>query len=158
MARRLNGQAEGEMRELVVDVHNGSALTSRDALLNLVEHLRPTTEVRTRANLSSRNLMAELTGLISEKIIGDDFRIESIARELGVSRRTLYNHLSGMEGSLARYIKVSRLRRAAVLLAESDIPVSVVSAESGFENLSHFSRCFRAEYGMTPSQFRSRKS
>jgi len=48
----------------------------------------------------------------------------------------------------------SRLRVAAVLLARSDIPVTEVALAAGFEDLSNFTRTFRAEYALTPSRYR----
>ncbi len=48
----------------------------------------------------------------------------------------------------------SRLRVAATLLARSDTPVTDVALAAGFEDLSNFTRTFRAEYALTPSRYR----
>lgn len=48
-----------------------------------------------------------------------------------------------------------RLSYAANLLVNSDLPVLTVMLESGFDNASHFNRCFKACYACTPRQFRS---
>lgn len=52
----------------------------------------------------------------------------------------------------------SRLRAAAALLARTDTPVTEIALAAGFEDLSNFTRTFRAEYAMTPSRYRATAS
>lgn len=55
------------------------------------------------------------------------------------------------------YVNGLRIGRAERLLQETDRPVSRISAEVGFANVSHFNRVFRARTGMSPSQCRARE-
>ncbi|SDQ16710.1 MULTISPECIES: AraC family transcriptional regulator [Actinopolyspora] len=55
------------------------------------------------------------------------------------------------------YVNGLRIGRAERLLQETARPVSRISAEVGFANVSHFNRVFRARTGMSPSQFRGRE-
>jgi AraC family transcriptional regulator len=48
----------------------------------------------------------------------------------------------------------TRLRAAAITLANTATPVTEVALAVGFEDLSNFTRTFRAEYGVTPSRYR----
>jgi transcriptional regulator GlxA family with amidase domain len=50
----------------------------------------------------------------------------------------------------------TRLRAAASSLATGSAPVTDVALAIGFEDLSNFTRSFRAEYRLSPSQYRSR--
>ena len=52
------------------------------------------------------------------------------------------------------WILRQRLERAAMLLDSTGFSVSEVAAESGFNNLSHFHRCFRQAYAVTPLHYR----
>ena len=54
----------------------------------------------------------------------------------------------------SEWLKTVRLDRACRLLEGSTYAVSEVAALSGFDNLSHFHRCFRARTGMTPRRYR----
>ena len=58
--------------------------------------------------------------------------------------------------SFANYLMEMRLGKAAQLLQHTDLPVSDVSMESGFQNVSHFNRCFNKYYQTTPLKFRKR--
>lgn len=55
-----------------------------------------------------------------------------------------------------QYIAQYRVRRAAELLAASDLPVSEVGARCGFQDASYFAKTFRAQKGCTPTAFRAR--
>lgn len=54
------------------------------------------------------------------------------------------------------YLSRLRIRRATQLLARTDMPVTEVALEVGFNDLSHFERVFRAAHRVSPSKFRTR--
>ncbi len=56
--------------------------------------------------------------------------------------------------SPANYIRTKRLEKAAELLKRSDEQVSAIAYDSGFNDLSHFSKLFKRKYGMAPSDWR----
>ena len=58
--------------------------------------------------------------------------------------------------SFAKYLMELRLGKASQLLHHTDMPIGRVSLESGFQNTSHFNRCFNRYYGTTPLKFRRR--
>jgi AraC-like DNA-binding protein len=53
------------------------------------------------------------------------------------------------------YVIDLRVGHACQLLLETDLPMTQISHESGFANLSNFNRAFRQRRGMTPSEFRN---
>lgn len=63
---------------------------------------------------------------------------------------------SYMRQTPVAYLNRYRLRHAAGRLLGSDLPVSEVALESGFDNFSYFIKQFRAVYGCTPRAYRSR--
>ena len=56
--------------------------------------------------------------------------------------------------TIGEYIRTKRLRRAAVRLRETEIPVTAIALESGYDTPSAFSRAFISSYGCTPTAFR----
>lgn len=52
-----------------------------------------------------------------------------------------------------RWLLNKRLEYAATLLRSSDMSISQIVFESGFENISHFNRVFKNKYGMAPGKF-----
>lgn len=54
----------------------------------------------------------------------------------------------------ARYRNRARLRRAATLLAETELPITAIAAELGFSSPQHFATAFRRQTGTSPGRFR----
>jgi transcriptional regulator GlxA family with amidase domain len=52
------------------------------------------------------------------------------------------------------FVRNVRLKRAAQLLAETDLPVNQISLMVGFQTPRYFSQCFRQMFGITPRQYR----
>lgn len=56
--------------------------------------------------------------------------------------------------TLKQYHRNTRLQKAAILLAETNLPISQIAMQVGFYDQNYFSRQFRAHYKCTPSQYR----
>jgi AraC-like DNA-binding protein len=80
-----------------------------------------------------------------------------IADALHISRRTLYTALSPDEDGVAAEIRRQRLERARAMLLDPSQPRSVaeISTAVGLPNAAHFSRIFRARYGLSPRELRA---
>jgi len=90
-------------------------------------------------------------------ISNPDFSVEELSRELGMSRVHLYKKLSSLTGKTPiEFIRVIRLKRAAQLLEESQLTVSEIAYEVGFNNPKYFRKYFKDEFNVLPSQYGSR--
>ena len=80
----------------------------------------------------------------------------TIAQALHVSRRTLYASLAPGDESVAAEIRHQRLARAHALLSDpaDRRPIAEIGAAVGLPNPPHFSRLFRARYGVSPGELR----
>lgn len=77
---------------------------------------------------------------------------------MAVSTRTLQRKLSSLTGmSGSELIRSYRLNKAALLLKEGH-SVSDTAYEVGFEGLSYFSKCFKAQFSVSPSEYAVSKS
>lgn len=86
-----------------------------------------------------------------------DFSVEELSRELGMSRVHLYKKLSSLTGKTPiEFIRIIRLKRAAQLLKESQMTVSEIAYEVGFNNPKYFRKYFKDEFGVLPSQYGNR--
>jgi AraC-like DNA-binding protein len=84
-----------------------------------------------------------------------------IARSLNCSRRHLYNAFSEEPEGVAGFILQRRLEACHRELADAAPPlrsITEIAMARGFNNLAHFSRVFRARYGMSPSEYRASKA
>lgn len=82
-----------------------------------------------------------------------------IASHLGVSKRNLHLLFQAEETTVARYIRHQRLlasRRCLENEAYRSMSITDIAFRYGFSDTSHFSRAFRRQFGVSPSQVRSR--
>lgn len=92
---------------------------------------------------------------IVQRHLGDaDLSVDFLSKEMGMSRVQLYRKLLGVTGlSASEFIRNMRIHKAARLLKNDWGRVSDIAYEVGFNNLSYFTKCFKAQYGKTPSEF-----
>lgn len=97
--------------------------------------------------------IAQVRETLKEHLDDEEFGIAELCRELGMSRSQLYRKFTALTNTtVSKYMRSYRLHRAMELLKISDLNVSQVMIEVGFTNLSHFSRCFKDEFGISPSK------
>lgn len=85
--------------------------------------------------------------------------VPMLAELVGLSPSRLAHLFKAQTGlALVETIITLRLRQAARLLEFSDLPISAIASEVGFESSFYFSRQFRAHYGCSPSDYRGRAS
>ena len=86
----------------------------------------------------------------------NEVSLEETAKYLGVNRYYLSHVLNDSLGmSIPAYINNLRIDYARNLLSTTDLPISRVAMESGYENLRTFNRCFRKVSGCTPKEYRT---
>jgi len=92
--------------------------------------------------------------IVEQQIDNADFTVEDFARELAVSRPLLFVKIKALtDFTPNKLIKNIRLKRAAQLLSQQKLTVSEVAYQVGFRDPRYFSKCFRKEYGKTPTDF-----
>ena len=85
----------------------------------------------------------------------NDWSVSDICSSLGISRTYFHRMYMQAFGVTCRQDVIeSRLLRAEELLRSTDMSVSEISEECGYESESYFMRQFRAKKGCTPTEFR----
>ena len=95
---------------------------------------------------------------VEDNMSRTELSVEELSRELGMSRVHLYKKLLQITGKTPiEFIRVIRLKRAAQLLRKSQLHVSEVAFEVGFNNPKYFSRYFKDEFGVLPSVYQEKE-
>ena len=95
---------------------------------------------------------------VEDNMSRTELSVEELSRELGMSRVHLYKKLLQITGKTPiEFIRVIRLKREAQLLRESQLHVSEVAFEVGFNNPKYFSRYFKDEFGVLPSVYQEKE-
>ena len=97
--------------------------------------------------------------LIEQNMKNEDFSVDTFAHIAGMRRTVFYKKVKGITGhSPNEYIRIIRMKKAAELLANTNMNISEVSYEVGINDPFYFSKCFKAQFGITPSQLKNEHS
>ncbi len=91
---------------------------------------------------------------VDDNISNTELVVEDLARHLGMSRTAYYNMMKETTGlAPVDFIRQIRIKRALKYLAMNQYSISEVAYMVGFSDPKYFSRCFKAEMAMTPTQY-----
>ena len=93
--------------------------------------------------------------IIEDKIEDFKFSVENLAEELHMSGSQLSRKLNALIGQPAgQLIRSIRLQRAADLLKQKSGNVAEICYKTGFNDQAYFSRAFKKQFGVSPSDFK----
>ena len=95
---------------------------------------------------------------VSDNLDSSQLSVEDLSDHLGMSRVRLYKKIKQITGKTPiEFIRIIRLKRAAQLLRESQLNVSEVAYQTGFNNPKVFSKYFKEEFGILPSLYQEKE-
>lgn len=98
--------------------------------------------------------MTELYALMEQEIANAELDVANISRMMRMSRTKFYYKVKGLTGDTpAVFFKTYKLNRAAQLIIAGHHTVSEIADMTGFTSLSHFSRSFKKQFGVAPSEY-----
>ena len=143
----------------------GNLLKSRHQLKDLfgkVAGTEGTDPVETPAEeLAPQNkkedaFVTKFRDFVEKNLADSDLNVETIGAELGLSRVQLYRKVKALTGqSPVELLRTARLQKGRELLQATDKNVSEVAYEVGFTAPSYFTKCFKDEFGISPSDLSS---
>lgn len=102
--------------------------------------------------------MEQLKALIERNIDNPDMNVELLGKHLGMSRVQLYRKSKALTNFAPNeLLRNMRLKKAAMLLEQSEQTISEISYNTGFNSPSYFTRCFKDYYKESPAEYRKRK-
>ncbi|WP_147371976.1 hybrid sensor histidine kinase/response regulator transcription factor [Mariniphaga sediminis] len=110
-------------------------------------------------NLSrmDRKFINELTRIIEQNIGKEDLSVDELGQRAGMSRVHLYRKIKKLtDMSVSEFANSVKLRKSLELLKNSGKSIAEIAYESGFSSPSYFTRCFKDQFKMSPSEFRQR--
>jgi AraC-like DNA-binding protein len=147
---------------LILAMEHQSSFERFVQLLRILHLFAASTEKRTLASpayspsLKERDItrLDEVLGYLRKNKTGA-VTLEEVATVAKMSPKSFCRFFKANTGkTLVEYLHELRVGEASRQLLESDLPVSEIALECGFNNLSNFNRRFRELKGMTPREFR----
>lgn len=105
-----------------------------------------------------KNFVEKFKALIEEKMGDSGLNVEDLGKDMGLSRVQLYRKIKSLTNySPNELLRIARLKKAASLLASSEMTVAEVGYEVGFSSPSYFTKCYKEQFGESPTDFLKRK-
>lgn len=100
-----------------------------------------------------KKFIEKLNRLIEENMTTVDIDIAFMTDKMAMSHSSFYRKVKALTGvSANEYIRKMKLQRSMVLLQEGESNVTEVAMLTGFNNIGYFRKCFKKEYGISPSE------
>lgn len=141
-----------DSRELLARVHN---------LVNQRRRLRE--RFRNEIVLMPREIaitpmeesfLNKVKAVVEEHLGDEDFEVESLGQEIGMSRSQIHRKLKALTGqSASQFIRSLRLARAVELLKRNAGTVAEIAYRVGFGSQTYFTKCFHEQFGCSPKEY-----
>ena len=112
----------------------------------------PATEREVAEAAITDTFLLKFRDFIEKNMSDSDLNVETIGAELGLSRVQLYRKVKALTGqSPVELLRTARLQKGRQLLQTSGKTISEIAYEVGFTAPSYFTKCFKDEFGISPS-------
>ena len=104
-----------------------------------------------------KDFVERFKSLIEAKMGDSELNVEDLGKEMGLSRVQLYRKIKSLTNFAPNeLLRMARLKKAASLLASSDMTIAEVGYEVGFTSPSYFTKCYKEQFGESPTEFLKR--
>ena len=152
-------------QEAISTEGEGSAhdLSAEDASADAQAPL-PTEENQLQA-VSEAPFLTRFKAILEQHLTDSDLSVEDLGTEVGLSRVQLYRKVKALTGrspvellrSPVELLRTARLQRARQMILTTDKNISEIAYEVGFSAPSYFTKCFRDEFGISPSELTNKQ-
>lgn len=143
-----------QMRNLVQNKY--SLLMTIDRLSK--DYTNTSNKQETDKEEKDRLFIEKSVAFLNENISNSTLLVEDLAQHLGMSRTAYYNKMKQLTGlSPVNFIKQMRIKQALKFLEDDTLSISEIAYMVGFTDPKYFSRSFKAEMDMTPTQYIEKK-
>jgi signal transduction histidine kinase/AraC-like DNA-binding protein len=106
-----------------------------------------------------RKFVSEFSSIVESNIANENFGVDDICREIGISRVQLYRKVKAVLGyNINEYILEVRMQKAKYFLLNEDVTISEIAYKVGFSSQAYFSTVFKSKFGVTPKAFKENKT
>ncbi len=103
---------------------------------------------------TDEKFLSRAIAVVEKEMASSSFNVTEFVREMHMSRTLIHTKLRELtDTSASGFIRILRLKKAALLLSKRSYSVSEVAYMVGFSDPKYFHKCFREHFGTTPGEF-----
>ncbi|EKF55636.1 histidine kinase [Galbibacter marinus] len=128
-------------------------ISSRQLIFN--KYFSAISDIGENSNTTSldKEFIQKALDYITTNIEDPNIGVESLASHLNLSRSQVYRKIKALTNQTANeFIRNIRLHKAKAMLSSGKVTISEVSYAVGFSSSSYFTKCFKAQFGIVPTQ------
>ncbi|KKL19689.1 hypothetical protein LCGC14_2462960, partial [marine sediment metagenome] len=111
------------------------------------------------ATSADEEFLQKAIEVVEENMTDSEFTVQVLIDEMNMSRSALYRKLKSLtDQSLTEFIRVIKLKRAAQLMLKTEMNISEIAFELGFNDQKYFRKSFKKLFKKTPSKYRAGNS
>lgn len=108
-----------------------------------------------KINSLDEKFIGKLMIIIEKHIAEENFTIEEFESEIAMSKSQIYRKLKALTGkSPSRFVRSVRLLKAKKMISEHQATIAEIAYSTGFGSPAYFTRCFKEEFGYSPSEMK----
>lgn len=112
--------------------------------------------IQLQTSEKDRLFIEKIHKVMMEHLRDTEFSVDNFAKEINMGRTLFYKKIKGITNySPNEYFRIIRLKKATELLINSEMNVAEIAYEVGFNDPDYFSKSFKKQFGVTPTQFRN---
>lgn len=144
-------------KELLLRVRN--MLDRRDRLREVLTQSISAPAVATQpkkrgASPKEEAFLEKVVEIVEQNLKNPTFDVAFFCQEIGMSHSSLFRKLKALTNmSIMEFVRTIKLKKAAELLQQTEYKVEDVAFQSGFNDISYFNKCFKKQFGVTPSEY-----
>lgn len=105
-------------------------------------------------NEKDREFIEKLNEIIENNMMNSDLSAQMVASELCMCRALFFSKMKAVSGvSFTNYLRIARLKKAIDLMKLGKYTLLEISKQVGFSSLSYFSKSFKKQFNITPSEY-----
>lgn len=131
-----------------------SLLAQQESMRNLFQKQIEINPKEISATPVDERFIEKAIEIVEQNIAETEFSVEDLSKALFMSRVALYKKLLSLTGKAPLdFIRIIRMKRAAQLMKKTQMSVSEIAYEVGFNNPKYFTKSFKKEFGKLPSEY-----
>lgn len=131
-----------------------NAFKLTDILITSYKRQQPETPSTPPHQTADKMFLQKITNVVEAHLEENEFDLEMLAKELNMSKSTLHRKVKAMTGlTPLDFVRNIKMKKACQLLTAHELSISEIAYALGFTNPKYFTKCFKEEFGITPSDF-----
>ncbi len=128
-------------------------VANRKLLFNKYFSAISETSVNKNTTSIDKEFIQKVLNHIDENLNDPELSVELLASELNLSRSQFYRKIKTLTGQTANgFLRKIRLQRAKIMIEKGNTNISDVCYSSGFSSPSYFTKCFKKEFEILPTE------